>query len=129
MSAALTTPEAKDLRPASALAALLMAAVLIALVGLAVSRTAPSQPAAPAVNDQVVVGNTGIPYVGTGPAADTIRGDYGLRPTVPMHIASDPGIPYVGTGPAADAIRAALNDRTGLPHNAYFDPEFWSHGK
>jgi hypothetical protein len=56
--------------------------------------------------------------VGTGPAADIIRGGYvnETRPTkapVVRDTGDYIGIPYVGTGPAADIIRGGYVDANG----------------
>jgi hypothetical protein len=155
MSAALTLHEAKNPRPALVLAAVLLAAVLVALVGLAVSRTASSEQAAPGADHPVVgsTGSAGIPYVGSGPAAEIIRGSLGATTSATTSGASGfaidaSGIQYVGTGPAAELIRASLNAPTVtlIPYvgtgpaaetirgerrgdTTYFSPDFWRHGK
>jgi len=117
MSAALTTQGAKNLRPAAVLAAVLLAAAVLAgLVGLAGSRIVTSQQPAPGAAHPLVTRgttvSTGIPYVGTGSAAETIRNGY-VGTQVQVVPSAVPGttvpteIPYVGTGPAAETIRAS----------------------
>ena len=95
LAPALNTPLAKIWRPVAALTAILAVAVfvgvVVGVVSLVGSRTATSlQPVSGAINPPVVdethptkapvVRDTGdyigIPYVGTGPAADIIRGGY-----------------------------------------------------
>ena len=87
---------------------MLLAAVLVALVGTSpCHRTATSQQAAPGATTSrpsasIGTGSAGIPYVGTGPAAEIIRGGYVAPPsggTGDVTVAF--GITYVGTGPAA----------------------------
>ena len=77
---ALNTPLASNWRPVAALTAILVVAVLVGLVSLAGSQTATNlQPLPGAINPPIVgdtTERTGIPYVGTGPAADMIRGGY-----------------------------------------------------
>ena len=126
LAPALNTPLAKIWRPVAALTAILAVAVFVGVVVGAVSlvgsRTATSlQPVFGAINPPVVgdtTERTGIPYVGTGPAADIIRGGY----VDETHPAKAPvvrdtgdyiGIPYVGTGPAADIIRGGYVDANG----------------
>ena len=84
LAPALNTPLAKVWRPVAALTAILTVAVFVGVVvgdiSLLGSRTATSpQPEPGAINPPVVrdTGDyIGIPYVGTGPAADIIRGGY-----------------------------------------------------
>ena len=148
LAPALNTPSAKIWRPVAALTAILAVAVfvgvVVGVVSLVGSRTATSlQPVAGAINPPVVGDTTertgipidethptkapvvrdtgdyiGIPYVGTGPAADIIRGGY-VDETYPTKtpVVRDTGdyigIPYVGTGPAADIIRGGYVDTNG----------------
>ena len=128
---ALNTPLTKIWRPVAALTAILAVAVFVGVVvgfvSLVSSRTGTSlQPVSGATNPPVVgdtTERTGIPYVGTGPAADIIRGGYvdetddtrTVGPDTTVHSE----IPYVGTGPAADIIRAGSHtttERTGIPY-------------
>ena len=119
---ALNTPLARISRPVAALTAILVVAVLVGvfvgLVSLVGSRTAPSlQPLPGAINPPVVrdTGDSvGIPYVGTGPAADIIRGGYveethPIKAPVVRDTGDYVGIPYVGTGPAAEIIRGGYD--------------------
>ena len=84
LAPALNTVLAKIWRPVAALTAILAVAVFVGVavgvVSLVGSRTATSlQPVSGATNPPVVrdTGDSiGIPYVGTGPAADIIRGGY-----------------------------------------------------
>ena len=84
LAPALNTPLAKVWRPVAALTAILTVAVFVGVVvgevSLLGSRTATSpQPEPGAINPPVVRDagdDIGIPYVGTGPAADIIRGGY-----------------------------------------------------
>ena len=84
LAPALNTVLAKIWRPVAALTAILAVAVfvgvVVGVVSLVGSRTATSlQPVFGAINPPVVrdTGDyIGIPYVGTGPAADIIRGGY-----------------------------------------------------
>ena len=114
MSAALTTPGARNLRPVAALGAVFVTAMVLGgLIGYVGSQMAPIQRAEP--RPAVVPGTIGatdqlgVPYVGTGPAADIIRGDATVGSLSVGHSAAtvQVGIPYVGTGPTADKIRAA----------------------
>ena len=81
---ALNTPLARIWRPVAALTAILAVAVIVGVVvgvvSLVGSRTATSLPPVPGAINPPVGGDTtqrtGIPYVGTGPAADIIRGGY-----------------------------------------------------
>jgi len=126
LAPALKTPLARIWRPLAALTAILTVAVfvgvVVGVVSLVGSRTATSlQPVFGAINPPVVrdTGDyIGIPYVGTGPAADIIRGGY-VDETYPTKtpVVRDTGdyigIPYVGTGPAADIIRGGYVDTNG----------------
>jgi hypothetical protein len=133
MSAALrTTQGAGNLRPAATFVALVAAAVLGGVVGFAVSRTATSQQAATQVSHPIVIREpklgtypvagsksvaAGIPYVGTGTAAQKIR-DASVAGAKALtgrgaasgleHANGGPtvtGVPYQGTGTAATIIR------------------------
>ena len=101
LSPALNTPLARNWRPLAALTAGLVVGVFVgfSLVG---SRTATSAQPEPAAVNPPVVGDTtdavGIPYQGTGPAAEIIRGSYRDEPAAPK-------APVVLTRPPALAFR------------------------
>ena len=127
LSPALNTPLARNWRPLAALTAGLVVGVFVgfSLVG---SRTATSAQPEPAAVNPPVVGDTtdavGIPYQGTGPAAEIIRGSYRDEPAAPKapvvpDKTAGTGIPYQGTGPAADIIRggtAGTTERIAIPY-------------
>ena len=77
LSPALNSPLARNWRPVAALTAILVVAVFVGLILLVGSWTATSpQPEPGAINPPVVGDPTvgwGIPYQGTGPAAEIIR--------------------------------------------------------
>jgi hypothetical protein len=116
LSPALNTPSAWNWRPVAALTAILVVvAVVFGLVFLGGSRTATSPLPKPGAISPPVIGDTtdgfGIPYQGTGPAAEIIRGTYRDEPAAPpapvvRDTTERTGIPYVGTGPAAEIIRS-----------------------
>jgi len=93
-------------------ATLVVTTVLVGLVGFAglagsraaLSQQAPAREAPPPVvtgaSRAIGSSSSGIPYEGTGLAAQIIRGER----VVVVH---DTGIPYVGSGPAAAIIRGA----------------------
>ena len=129
LSPALNTPLARNWRPVAALTAILVVvAVFVGLVSLVGSRTATSPQPGPGAIDPPVLGDTtdgfGIPYPGTGPAADIIRGTYRdelAAPPAPIvrDTTERTGIPYPGTGPTAEIIRggtAGTTERTGIPY-------------
>ena len=122
LAPALNTLLAKIWRPVAALTAILAVAVFVGVfvgfVSLVGSRTGTSlQPVSGATNPPVVrdTGDSvGIPYVGTGLAADIIRGGYveeihPIKAPVVRVTGDSVGIPYVGTGPAADIIRGGYD--------------------
>ena len=97
-SPALNTPLARNWRPLAALTAGLVVGVFVgfSLVG---SRTATSAQPEPAAVNPPVVGDTtdavGIPYQGTGPAAEIIRGSYRdelAAPKAPVAAARPPAL-------------------------------------
>jgi len=113
-TASSTTQRIETLRPAAvgavfgASAALVAVALLAGAIGLAGTRTLTSQQAPAREAPAPLVGGTsravgstgtGIPYVGTGTAAQIIRGE------VVVTVHDTGGIPYVGSGPAAEIIR------------------------
>ena len=115
LSPALNTPLARNRRPVAALTAILVVAVFVGLISLVGSWTATSPQPEPGAINPPVVGDTtdgfGIPYPGTGPAAEIIRGTYRdelAAPPAPVARGTidGSGIPYPGTGPAAEIIRS-----------------------
>ena len=89
LSPALNTPLARNRRPVAALTAILVVVVFVGLISLVGSWTATSpQPEPGAIKPPVVADTTdgfGIPYPGTGPAAEIIRGTYRDERPRPRH--------------------------------------------
>jgi hypothetical protein len=126
---AFDTPLARNWRPVAALSVIVVVAAFAGFVSLLGSWTATSRQSEPGAIDPPAIGEKsdgfGIPYSGTGPAAEIIRGTYqGERVAPAAAIVRDPtdrsGIPYSGTGRTAEIIRggaARTPERTGVPYS------------